>query len=145
MNMPRTTLAFLSAFIAFHAGGVVPVRGASLGTCELSITSPSDDAEVDPFTSVSGTISSETAAVAGSNVWVIIHPDNSWYWVQGMAQASKGAWRANTQFGDPDTRPGFHFEIRAFAAPTIPIKNGDKLSSFPMAACSSKLVNVRRK
>jgi len=121
-----------------------PVGAQSVAQCELSITLPVDGARVVPFSAVAGRISPSTAAMGGSNVWVIVHPTGSWYWVQTVTHASAGEWRANTQFGDSDTPPGLRFEVQAFVAPSIPIKGGDKLSSFPAAACASNLIGVVR-
>jgi len=115
---------------------------ADPAVCQVTITSPSGGQMVGPFTPVTGTVSARAAAAGDGIVFVVIHPDKDFYWVAPMANVSKLEWNSPAQFGIPETPHGFHFEVRAFVAPAVALREGDRLSGFPEAACASNTVHV---
>ena len=115
------------------------------GACKLDIGSPADGSTVIPSTPVTGRISESAAAVSGGNVWVIIHPDGDFYWVQQQGKVVNGQWRVAAHFGDGQTPTGFHFEVLALVAPTTLLNTGAKLNNFPAAACSSNKIDLYMK
>lgn len=119
----RSIAAVLFASIACVASGASEKAAAS--SCSIAIKSPTNGGTVTELTPVVGFISQQAAVIGSSNVWVVIHPDGSDFWVERIAQAANGEWRAATQFGTAATPPGWHFEVQALVGPTSPLKEGD--------------------
>jgi hypothetical protein len=147
----RRTMRCLSKIASVMAIGLamqqsmIATAQSAPRACQLNIVSPVNGSTVVPFTPITGQISDSTSAMSGGNVWAIVHPDGGFYWVQERGKVSGGQWRAASQFGDPTTPPGFHFEVMAVVAPTIALRAGDRLRDFPTAACSSNVIDVYMK
>ncbi len=103
------------------------------------ITTPANGDRVGPFDPVAGILA---PAGEGAVVWVLIQPDADFWWVQPEAVASEGTWRATTRFGDPYTRAGHHFQLRALIGPAARLQTGDTLRQVPAATRRSNLVHV---
>jgi hypothetical protein len=109
---------------------------------QLTITSPKHGAKVGPFDSVTGWISEEVLLTGSKQIWVVIHPDYDFYWVQSVAETTDESWRSATRFGNPDTRSGHHFQVAAFCEPTLAIRAADRLKEFPKAKYVSNIISV---
>lgn len=108
---------------------------------ELRITAPLNEARVPIQTMVEGTVPDTKA-----KVWVIIHPiliPQRWV-QQSISVNDDGTWRVGVQVGDSHTPSGTRFEIKAFANPKKPLKNGDVLTEWPEAKLISNAVYVTR-
>jgi len=141
--MRASTTLLLAGVIALPLGLGVS-RSSDLAVCQVTIKSPGGGQMVGPFTPVTGTVSARAAAAGDGTVFVVIHPDKDYYHVAPVAHVSRDEWLSAAQFGIPATPRGFHFEMRAFVAPATALKEGDRLSGFPDAACASNLVHVLR-
>jgi hypothetical protein len=139
----RALIGFLALGAASFGAALSKAQGTA-PSCLLTIITPANNSTVQALTPVTGGISGQTAALGNNYVWVVVHPDGDFYWVQHAARASNGTWRAIAHFGTGATPKGFHFEIQAFVTPTSPLKEGDQLSNFPIAACSYQIVDVNR-
>jgi hypothetical protein len=132
------------------AAAALPLAGPAIaqphpgGACEVVIDTPREGDKVTAFTPVVGRLSARAAAIAHGTVWIVIHPDGDFFWVQRPASASSPSWQASTRFGAGATPPGFHFEFQAVVAPTAPMREGDTLAAFPTGACASRVVSVYR-
>jgi hypothetical protein len=111
----------------------------------LLISRPTHDAVVGPFSDVAGTIRGNVEDNEGSLVWVLIRPDQSWWWVQRPATISENRWRAVTFFGDPGTEDGWKFEVGAVIDPELQLRENLKLREIPKARLASNRIHVRFK
>jgi len=69
------------------------------------------------------------------------------YWVQPkIILKNDTTWQVQIYIGRPGNEDiNKHFEIKAFIAPKLNIKEGDVLKEWPQAKCSSEMVEVIRK
>lgn len=115
-------------------------RGAEPPT--VRIDSPPGNSVVDQRQEISGTVSPSTA-----KVWLVIRPmETSDFWVQPPVTVdTDGKWAVVVYFGDPGAaHSGKRYEVRAFADPVIPLKEG-KSASWPAAAGQSDVLRCTRR
>ncbi|MBI3195302.1 MAG: hypothetical protein HYZ34_12680 [Ignavibacteriae bacterium] len=116
------------------------LEGTKVG---IRITEPSDQSQVPNRPEIKGTVSDPSA-----KVWVVVHPTEvSDYYVQpGVTARDDGTWKTTIYIGRPGgIDVGKHFEVMAFANPTIRLKEGDILSGWPEAQWKSQVIEITRK
>jgi hypothetical protein len=108
----------------------------------VRIDSPKTNSIVDQRQEMSGTV-----FPASAEVWVVIRPtETSDFWVQRqITVGNDGKWTVEVYFGDPgETHSGKKYEVRAFANPSSPLKEG-KGKSWPKSAAQSDLFRYSRR
>jgi hypothetical protein len=118
----------------------VAIRAQS--ALQVQITNPKEGSRVAHREQVSGTVSD-----SAESVWLVIHPlDTSEFWIQPpITVRDDGTWKVIPYFGrSPSRDVGARFEVRAFAKPTIALKEG-KVAAWPEAAARSIVIEVSRK
>lgn len=108
----------------------------------VRIDSPSTNSIVDQRQEISGTVTP-----SGAEVWVVIRPmETSDFWVQPQVTVGNdGKWTALVYFGDPGgAHSGKKFEVRAFANPSTPLKEG-KGKSWPKSSTQSDVFRYTRR
>ncbi len=108
---------------------------------KVRITEPSDGATVGEKPFIEGTV-----ADASMKVWVIVHPTEVGdYWVQQPASVSEDrTWKVQIHVGEPGTKAGTRFEIRAVANPRLQLTEGKVLDSWPDAQAMSQIIEAVR-
>jgi len=99
---------------------------------------PTDGATVPEKPLVRGQITDPNA-----KVWVVVHPmEVSDKWVQPPATVGDdGTWAVQAFIGRPGKEDvGKYFEVRAFADPRVPLKEGMILGDWPEARRKSKVL-----
>lgn len=124
--------------------GTMAVAATSIAQPPLSvhISSPATGASVEHRQEVSGTVSDPDA-----EVWLVVRPkDTSEFWVQPpITTKEDGSWSVVPYFGrSPSQDARKVFELRAFANPTTPLKEG-KAANWPTAQGKSNVVEVVRR
>ena len=113
-----------------------------LTAAPLTITMPENGARVPHRPVVEGRVHDPKA-----DICVVIHPiGNRRYWVQPAVNVTRaGRWKVQVFVGSAgDADVDASFEVRAFANPTLRLKEGETLESWPQAQWSSDIVEVRR-
>ena len=132
----------LLAYLASLAFSVIPFTACSAPPTKVQLDSPGQNAIVDQRQELSGKVTPPTATVA-----VVIRPmETSDYWVQpSVTVGNDGTWSLLVYFGEPGpAHKGKKFEVRAFASPTTPLKEG-KTSGWPTAAAQSDVMRYTRR
>jgi hypothetical protein len=108
---------------------------------KVRITGPVDETAVAERAFIEGTV-----ADAGMRVWVIVHPTEAGdYWVQQAASVrDDGTWKVQAHLGEPGTKSGTHFEVRAVANPKAQLSEGKVLDRWPESQWMSQIIEVTR-
>jgi len=115
----------------------VPVAHAQ--EANIRIEEPKDDQTVGDLPDIEGRVSSPRA-----DVWVIVRPKGTVeFWVQPQAQVGRnGEWWTIAYIGRRGEDFGKKFQVRAVANPTVELRRGQILSSWPRAESSSEVITV---
>jgi hypothetical protein len=83
-----------------------------------------------------------------AKVWIVVQPlATGEFWVQpAVTVGSDGAWAAQIYIGQPGSKDiGKYFEVMAFANPTLALREGLVLKTWPEAQWKSQVVRVTRR
>lgn len=133
---PISLLLLLVAFFALASSG----RAA--GALKVLIHKPANGSTVDHRQEISGKVSDPNA-----DIWVVIHPmETSDFWIQPRITVREdGSWKVIAYFGNAGPmHKGQHYEVRAFANPSVKLAEG-KTQQWPGAAAKSNVLEVVRR
>jgi hypothetical protein len=109
--------------------------------CVITLTEPKDGQEVPTVVSYRGTISRPDAC---GQIWGVVHPIGSGYWVQSRALVlGDGTIRGEARFGEAG-RHYQEYELLLLAHPSVELHEGQPLDAWPEAAARSVPIKVRK-